>query len=719
MVGHTAIEKGWARPPGMVGDVQPLAADSMQEAWGAVLRRRAIVLSVFVLVAGIGVVAALTRPVLYESAAVLMINPREPENVLTQTDQPQRAPDSGYVDSQVEILRSPGLAAQLVDELHLVQDPEWTRGGARTGRADVIAQVQKAIVLRRRASSYVVEVAVRSKNASKAALMSNTLAQLYVTSRAQARIVDAQRTRDWLGRRLTELSGELQQREAEIETFRAQSGLLTAGGVPLTEQQIQEAETSVLAANVDLADHEARWRQAQHLATMGGAGESLPTVLTSDVMVALRAREADVNRRLAEYSDRYGLLHPSVIAAQAEKEDIERQIAAEVNRLTESLRNEADVSRARESTLQSHLASVRTELVRNNGQMVHLNELERGAAATRAVYAGFYQRYNELADGAAGLGGDAEYVAMGAPPAKPVSRSLPLMLAISISAGLLAGIFAALVLEKLNTRVKTPEDIERRFGLSILATIPRLGGRELDPLGDSERHPGGFAVSQPRSAFTESIRLLRARVSRACLSTSTQTVAIASALPREGKTTIALCLARVAAMSGRRVVLVDCDMRGGSLNVLLGIQPRRGILQILRGEVGWQEVVGSDETSGAHIIPSPGDSFTPEDVFGTDAMQRLLRELTENYELVVLDCPPILTLAESRDIAMHADGVVVVARSGQTSTYALRTAVSELSVVGANIIGVALNGVNPKAAGHSSYGDPLYFSHAQRGVYTT
>src|SRR5262249_28326986 len=153
------------------------------------------------------------------------------------------------------------------------------------------------------------------------------------------------------------LRGELQQRDAAVQAYRAHAGIITVNGVPLTETQLQDAETALVAARVDEAERAARARQGDELTAAGRSGETMSGALTSDVMVALRAREADVDRRLAEYADRYGDEHPRMAAARAEKDDIERQIRAEVTRLAQNLHDESAVSQARAGTLQSHLSS--------------------------------------------------------------------------------------------------------------------------------------------------------------------------------------------------------------------------------------------------------------------------------------------------------------------------------------------------------------------------
>lgn len=698
--------------------LQAAPSEAFQGAWSALRRRGRLVVGVAVGVFALGAAITLLRAPVYEAASILMMAPREPEGVVASQTPGLRPPDTGYIDSQVEILSSPALAGQLVDELSLDENPEWNTRGERANRADVVNAVMRAVEPRRRASTYVVEVAVRSKDPEEAARMSNALVEIYTASRSRARIESAERTSIWLEARLAELRGELQQRESALAAYRAEAGLLTVNGVTLTEQQMQEGETSVLAARVDLVESDARWRQAQRLIDAGGTGDSMVGALSSEVMAQLRERQAEVDRRIASYEGRYGDLHPTVISAQAEKIDIDRQIGAEVGRLTENLRNEAEVSRARAGALQSHLASVRSDLVQNNSQVARLNELERAVASTRALYAGFEQRYRELANGAAGVGGDAQLIAAAAAPTRPISRSLWLMFGLTALLAALAGAFAGWLAEALSTRLHTPEEVERKIGLPILTSIPRLGAREFAALPAPDRHPGGFATAHPRSAYAESIRLLRSRIARSLSDRRLRTVAIASALPGDGKTTTALSLARVAAMSGRKVILIDCDLRGRSLNVQLGIDPQIGILEVLRGAVGWREVVGTDESSGAHILPAAGDCFTAEDMFDGPRMRELLDELVEVYDLIVLDCPPVLTLAEAREIALLAEGVVLVARRGKTPTSALKTALNELRAVGANVVGVALNGVDPNAPGRTTYSDPLYFTHAQTGMYT-
>jgi len=229
-------------------------------------------------------------------------------------------------------------------------------------------------------------------------------------------------------------------------------------------------------------------------------------------------------------------------------------------------------------------------------------------------------------------------------------------------------------------------------------------------LPPSERTPADYLMLRPMSAFTEALRVLRTVIVYSKPDLSTRVIAITSAVPDEGKTTISVCLARVAAMSGQKAVVVDCDLRKQSLNDIVSVETDVGILHVLAGEKSWREAIVRDHASDAHVLPVATPSFTPRDVFGSDAMAKLIGELRKEYELVILDCAPILAVAETRVVVKHADAVVVVARAGRSVAGAVRTAVAQTEGAGGKVLGVALNYVEPN---WQSYGDSLYFHQAK------
>jgi Mrp family chromosome partitioning ATPase len=182
---------------------------------------------------------------------------------------------------------------------------------------------------------------------------------------------------------------------------------------------------------------------------------------------------------------------------------------------------------------------------------------------------------------------------------------------------------------------------------------------------------------------------------------------------------MSICLARIAAMSGQNVIVVDCDLRRRSLNDYLELEPEAGLLQVLAGEIPWRQAVRQDPHSHAEVLPLAAAAFTPRDVFGTELMHNLVQELSDAYDLVILDCPPMLAVAETRIVVMLSDFVVIVAQWGKSATRAVRSTIEQTIQAGAPVLGIALNCVDTNAPGRSSYSDTLYYYQAQKHYYSS
>jgi capsular exopolysaccharide synthesis family protein len=232
-----------------------------------------------------------------------------------------------------------------------------------------------------------------------------------------------------------------------------------------------------------------------------------------------------------------------------------------------------------------------------------------------------------------------------------------------------------------------------------------------------ERHPAGYLVERPFSAYAEAFQVMRSTVRFSHPNRKHGVVAVTSSLPGEGKTTCALSLARIAALAGHSTILVDCDRRKRSLNDLLDLRPNVGLLEALEGRSSWQDVISASDPTGVHVLPCSMTDFTTRDSFGTDAMAKLVDELREHYDLVILDCPPVLVVAETLDIVSQADSVVMVGRAGTTPARAARAAIDQLRKSDARLVGLALNCVDPREQGSESYYGARFRTGSSSGYY--
>jgi capsular exopolysaccharide synthesis family protein len=697
-------------PPSGAPGYPPTPPQGLAELFGVtgalqMLRRRLLIM---ILVGGTVAVAAfaflMLRPPVYSATALVMINPRQERVVNSQELLGDLPRDSSAIDSEIEVLRSPALMSELAEALGMMRRSTSANGaGASSSATDNLAS---AIDVRRRGLTYVIEIGARSTDPHRAQLIANTYADVYITSQVTNRSDAAQRANSWLARRLAELREDVQQKESAAETFRVQNGLMAAQGSSLAETQITNVQTQVLQAQADLAAAQARYQQLQDLRASGASLETIGNIINSETIHSLRDREADIARRQSDLENRYLPTHPAVQAIRAERQDINDQIQREIQRITVNLGNEVAVARARLETLQSSLHAATGDLSENSSASVRMRELEREAAASRQVYESYLQRYQEIADQDQLNTSDARLVAYATQPTHPSFPTLRVSLALAIAVGLLLGLGAGVVAEILDQSVKNADDLESKVGHPAIASVPAISKRMMRQMPPAERHPSGYLIGRPMSAFAEALRVLRTVIVYSRLDFSVKVVAVTSALPDEGKTTISMCLARVAAMSGQRVVVVDCDLRKQSINDVLDVETDVGILQVLAGEAPWRSAIVRDPNSDAHVLPVATSGFTPRDVFGSDAMSRLVADLRSHYDLVVLDCAPILAVAETRVLVKHADTTVVVARAGRSATGAVRTAVQQTESAGGKVLGIVLNCVQPH---WQSYADSLYF----------
>ena len=445
-----------------------------------VRRRWRLMAAVWFAVTALGVAIALIAPAKYQAVALVLLGSGQ-ERVLSPEQMVTGGPNASVgaaVESEMEVLRSPALLGRVVDALELSTDPDWSAGSGNVAarRNAAIAALGRAVTVRRRGLSYSIEVAVRSGSPARAAELANMIADLYLQDQLEVRSASAARAHAWLSQRLGELREELATKEAEIEAFRQQSGLVAAEGSSLAEQQTTESLAAVLAARADVAAKEAQYAQAERVIASGASAGSMAGAINSEVIRELRAREADIARRQADLEGRYTGEHPALINIRAEREDIALQINAEIARLTESLRNEVEISRARLGTLERSLGSSRHELNTNNQALLRLRELEREAAATRGVYENFLQRDNEIDDQGSMQSTNARILARAFPPSGRDWGELGIGILMACGVGFLLGFATGSGAEALDDTMHSPEDVQRKARLATLALVPHLRG---------------------------------------------------------------------------------------------------------------------------------------------------------------------------------------------------------------------------------------------------
>ncbi len=715
----------------------------------AVFRRRMHLFFAAVLLAlVVTVIITLRATPMYTATANLIIDRQQQQVVDTQAVLSGLPADSSTVDTEVEVLRSRQLAERVVDTLNLTEDPEFNGRLAPPGpigsvidgvsvflgaaapdaveeqlSAEAVALEKERVVdavlgrlsIRRAGLTYVMNVSFTSEDPAKAARIANTFAERYMLEQLEAKFDATRQANTWLDSRLAELRVEVQAAEAAVAQYRAANNLLSASGSTLTEQEISTYNQQLATVRASQAEAEARLRTARAQLARGSTGEDVGEALGSNVVQRLREQRATVSREVADLSGRYGPNHPEMVRAQRQLADIDAQIQAEIQRIISNLEAQAQVARERTASMAGSLGAARGTLAANNAAAVRLNELERNAESVRALYESFLGRFQETSSQEGIQESDARIVSRAKVPTGQSAPNVPLNLMLGLVLGIGAGLAAVVLAELLDSGLTTSEEVELRIGLPALGAVPMMSS--VADAVDRDLTPVDYVVAKPLSAFTEALRSLRASILYSRLGGATKVVALTSALPAEGKTTTAVCLTRVSAQAGATVLIIDCDLRRRNVNRLLGIDPAVGLVEVLNGSVTLDQALIHDAPSGAWVLPLASGGFTPKDVFGSAAMDSLLAEVRQRFDLVILDTAPTLAVSDTRILTAKADVTVFLARWRKTPEKAIVAALKTLDQAGAHVSGVALTQVDMVAQAKYGYGDAGYYYSSYKKYY--
>lgn len=697
----------------------------------AILQRRLrLLLSVALIVFGLVALVTLQAPPKYMAEAQVMLDQRPRKLVTLQTQISPDAPaDSSAVDTEVQVLSSHALARRVVDALHLQSDPEFnarlrprsllSRGPKphapstpeqENAEQDVVADtLASGLKVSRQGTTYVIHIDYTAKSPTKAAQIANAFADLYLNNQLQSKFDETKRASEWLDSHLSSLRAQVESADAAVQAYKSANGLLSAEGSSLTEQSISGLNGQIATAKAEEAEAEARVRTAKSQLAHGSTGEDVGEALSSNVVSQLRTQRAQISREVADMYGRYGPKHPELLKAQRQLQDIDSQISAEVTRIISNLEAQASVARQRSESLEGSLSHSRGTLAANNGASVKLAELQRNADSVKTLYQSFLDRFKQTTSEQGIEQSDARVLSHAQAPLRPASPNVPVNLAMGLVLGLVLGIAAIIIAEAFDTGLSTTEEAESKLGVQVLTAIPLLSSVAGDRGRSRGSTPTDFIIDKPLSRFAEAFRTLKTAVTYSNVDRKIGIIAVTSSVPGEGKTTTTVGLAKTAALSGQKICVVDCDLRRRSVHTLFGLDPQKGLLQVLAGEATLDEVLFLDQASGAYILPLSDTAFSPRDVFGSAAMDQLLTDLRGRFDLVFLDTAPVLAVADSAIIAAKADVVLFLVRWRKTSLRLAQNALKALRMVGADVAGTALIQVDVREQVRAGYGEAAYY----------
>jgi capsular exopolysaccharide synthesis family protein len=658
-------------------------------------------------------------PTRYSSSVSILIDPKRPGSFGADTEFANAYVDNSKVSSVEVLLQSSKLLRVVVDKLHLADNPlygdeEPSRLAAITSwftgkkpvlppdtpeerEAHAVGRLWQMVHPARIGITYVIKLDVTASNGPDAARIAGTLADAYIDDLVDSKLDAARRDAAWLADRMKTQRDDLIKSEVDVASIQHKFGIVGGDSkydAAVDRQSVTGVNEELIRAEGDVAAAQSRYEQADSLLKNGGNLETLPDVADSPSIQDLRRKQVEASQRLADLSVRYSRDYPAVKQAARDVDALSSLIGREVRRIVSGLKTQYDQAVAHKTALTSEMNRLVgvVNATSNAEGRVELREAERIAEANRVAYEASLNKLRELQQQESRLDVEARIISGPDIPSFPSFPRAIQILPAGGALGLLFGVGLAFVLPLGRPRIETAAQVERGLSLQVLATIPYLSSSRLTHRQRKLTIPE-YLTTYPFSAFAETIRLLRFRV-RAPAHAGGQVIQLTSAIPGEGKSTIAASLAISAATGHVRTVLIDLDLHHPSASRLLGNESRVGVVDILLGESTSDRAVQAHTSLPIAIISAGSITTLRPGIIESKQLTDLIRKLRQDYDLVIVDTPPVLSLSDSVLISRLVDSTLLVVAWRDTPRNLVDKAVNILRSTGAPLAGVLLNKVN-------------------------
>ncbi len=691
--------------------------------WRILVKRKWLVLGVLGTVVALALVATLMMPPIYRATAVLQID-REALQVMQVEGvgtAEGAAPD--FLQTQYELLKSRSLAERVANELAIddqtlerLASATWAqraraalspgKDNAEEGEVDPAAAEEQAL---RRASGLVrdnlvvepvrnsrlVRIHYDSTLPTFSARVVNAVADGFIASAIERKFDASSFAGKYLEEQLALAKGRLEESERALVAFATKENIVVTGesGVSLEGQNLGALNAALAAAQDQRIRAQATWNQ------VSGGGALPADAIGQSILNTLQQQRATLNAQYQQQLKTYKPEYPSMQALKGQIDEVDRQISQERAAVRASIKAEYDAAQARENMLVAQLSTLRDRTLDVDNRSIDYNILRREVDTNRQLYDGLLQRYKEIGV-AGGVGSNnISIVDRAVVPGGRYKPNLPLNLALGLMLGLMLGVLLAFVLEFLDDTLKGPEDVEQQLRLAVLGIIPHL-----------KKQTVAQAMADPRSAFAEAYRSVRTALQFSTDHGVPKVLLVTSPSASEGKSTTAHTLARNFAQLGKRVLLIEGDLRNPSLHRVLGVRSDTGLSSLLAGAASANQVIMDTDDERLKVVLAGPLPPNPAELLSGSRLLSMLTVAAEKYDQVIIDGPPVLGIADAPILSNVAGGTLLVIQAGNTRIKTAQAAIKRLAAARAHVVGAILTHYDAKVAGYG-YDYASYYSY--------
>lgn len=707
-------------------------------------RRKWYVAGTVIVITGLASGYVATLPNHYVAHSLLLVGSRNsdtlPMPIGKNTASPDNMPDREALQTEVEILHSPALAAEVIRDLGLENSPEFDPSLANPPwPAKISARIQRWFLglihlsaaqkakprlldkqntasevnqtiqsflgnlhVSVKGTSRIIDVSFDAESPQQAKNVTNSIVSHYIADEVHARSQSAAEMADWLRKKIVRLQSQFDNSEKVVEQFRSQAGLYSvAGGEPLLLKEMADVTTQLATAREAHEALSARLTQLRKSISAIGKGPDATTdMLNSPVMGALRLQASKVQQEITDESSILGPSHPKIRALKAQLQGIHTQMRREASRIESGLTNELEIASLKDEDLKGRLDRLKQEVDQMNKSSITLRRLEREADADRLVLDNFIDRLKATSSESdfASQRPQVDVVSAALAPTSPNRPKRRLLIAIAAVCSLVMGGVIALLRDKSDDRLRSEEDVRTGTRCESLGLIPFSRQAKNVPV-DISRFGASPYRNSIKTIYTNLFVLAGQPI---------KTVLITSCGPREGKTTLALSLAAIAGQDGRRPVVIDADFwQSGACSALNICPTGPGLAELLDNAASLGETLITDTNEGFDILP-PGRFSRARAVSRVENLADLLATLRLRYDVIIIDSPPVLAVPESLVIAKYTDAAVVAVRWGVTRRDTVNFVLDRLGESGAAVSGIVLSMVDERYYARGRGADSAY-----------
>jgi capsular exopolysaccharide synthesis family protein len=719
--------------------------NSILHYWQILRKRKWAALATFAIVFTLSVIGILNATRLYQATSKVAIFPENP-NVLGFKDAETSTPDFEYeatLETQAAILRSDALAMKVIEAMHLDQDPNFT-GATRpqapaedsirvssmqpdpAKAAGLLGAFRGGLSVQLIPSSRLVQISYTHTDPRLATEIVNGLVRTFIEENFKTKYESVTQTSEWLSTELADLQLKVQTSEEKLVRYQKDHSILGVDEKQnIVTAKLNELNNELTVAQTDRIQKESNYR----LAVTGDPAAFTKTSRegTSSMQEKLREKEADLNTQYAQATTQFGSGYPKVVELNNQLKQVRAEIAAEETRMQDVIRDEYLAAVQRENLLTTAFEQQKQEANQLNESAIEYTVLKRDAESNRQLYQDLLQRLKEAGVSAGLRSSNIRVVDIARTPTQPISPNVQRSLLLGILLGLSLGIGLALVLESFDSTVRNLEELSAISTLPALGTIPlqlssngylRKRLKTMSAETEKSESPALVTYARPRSEAAEAYRALRTSILLSSFGAPPKVILVTSAMPQEGKTTISANSALVLAQRGSRVLLIDADLRRPGIDKLFGFRSRGGLSTLISGVDKIEDVVVPfTQVPNLWILPAGPIPPQPVELLGSTVMKDHITRWRNEFDHIIIDTPPCLSVTDAVVLSPEADRVILVARAGKTSKPALRRACDLLLQVNARVMGIVLNALDLHSGDgyYYTYGSPeahLYYDEA-------